>query len=67
MIADYSTKGLTEMLSTAEGQTLTAIVDPYSYRQRFKMPKMVINGTNDRYWVIDAAQIYSNDLPGESI
>jgi PhoPQ-activated pathogenicity-related protein len=65
MIADYSTKGLTEMLSTAEGKTLTAIVDPYSYRQRFKMPKMVINGTNDRYWVIDAAQFYFNDLPGE--
>ena len=65
MIADYSTKGLTEMLSTAEGQTLTAIVDPYSYRERFKMPKMVINGANDRYWVIDAARFYFNDLPGE--
>ncbi|GIV14662.1 MAG: PhoPQ-activated pathogenicity protein [Armatimonadota bacterium] len=65
MIADYSTKGLTEMLSTAEGQTLTAIVDPYSYRERFKMPKMIINGANDRYWVIDAAQFYFNDLPGE--
>jgi PhoPQ-activated pathogenicity-related protein len=65
MIADYSSKGLTEMLSTAEGQTLTAIVDPYSYRERFKMPKMIINGANDRYWVIDAAQFYFNDLPGE--
>jgi PhoPQ-activated pathogenicity-related protein len=65
MIADYSTKGLTEMLSTAEGQTLTAIVDPYSYRERFRMPKMIVNGTNDRYWVIDAAQFYFNDLPGE--
>lgn len=65
MIADYSSKGLTEMLSTAEGQTLTAIVDPYSYRERFKMPKMIVNGANDRYWVIDAAQFYFNDLPGE--
>ncbi|MDW8105312.1 MAG: PhoPQ-activated protein PqaA family protein [Armatimonadota bacterium] len=65
MIADYSSKGLTEMLSTAEGQTLTAMVDPYSYRERYKMPKMIVNGTNDRYWVIDAAQFYFNDLPGE--
>lgn len=65
MIADYSTKGLTEMLSTAEGQTLTTIVDPYFYRERFKMPKMIVNGTNDRYWVIDAAKFYFNDLPGE--
>lgn len=65
MIGDYSSKGLTEMLSTAEGQTLTTIVDPYFYRERFKMPKMIVNGANDRYWVIDAAQFYFNDLPGE--
>ncbi len=67
MIADYSTKGLTEMLTSTEGQTLTAIVDPYSYRERFKMPKMIVNGTNDRYWVIDAAKFYFNDLPGEKM
>ncbi len=67
MIADYSTKGLTEMLSTTEGQTLTSIVDPYFYRERFKMPKMIVNGTNDRYWVIDSAKFYFNDLPGEKM
>lgn len=65
MIADYSSKGLTEMLATSEGKTLTAIVDPYSYRERYKMPKMIINGANDRYWVIDAARFYFDDLPGE--
>lgn len=65
MIADYSSKGLTEMLSSTEGQALTTTVDPYFYRERFKMPKMIINGANDRYWVIDAAQFYFNDLPGE--
>lgn len=67
MIADYSTKGLTEMLTTTEGQTLTAIVDPYSYRARLKMPKMIVNGTNDRYWVIDAAKFYFNDLPSDKM
>lgn len=67
MIADYSSKGLTEMLSTSEGQTLTTIVDPYFYRERFKMPKMIVNGTNDRYWVIDASKFYFNDLPGEKM
>ncbi len=67
MIADYSTKGLTEMLSTTEGRALTTIVDPYFYRERFKMPKMIVNGTNDRYWVIDAAKFYFNDLPGDKM
>lgn len=67
MIADYSSKGLTEMLPSTTGQTLATIVDPYSYRERFEMPKMIVNGTNDRYWVIDAAKFYFNDLPGEKM
>jgi PhoPQ-activated pathogenicity-related protein len=27
------------------------------------MPILIINGANDPYWVIDAAQFYFNDLP----
>jgi PhoPQ-activated pathogenicity-related protein len=40
-------------------------VDPYSYRHALTQPKLIINGTNDEYWVTDATNIYWNDLRGE--
>ena len=38
-------------------------VDPYSYRARYKMPKLLLLGTNDPYWVVDSLRNYWNDLP----
>jgi PhoPQ-activated pathogenicity-related protein len=64
-IADYSSRNLTERLGTPEGAGLAAIIDPYSYRERLVQPKIVILGTNDRYWPVDAARLYWDGLPGE--
>jgi PhoPQ-activated pathogenicity-related protein len=62
MIADYTKLGLQDQTS-ARGKQLIAIVDPYSYRDRFTMPKLLINGTNDPYWTPDATQFYFDQLP----
>ena len=40
------------------------MIDPYSYRERLMLPKLMIHGTNDPYWTVDAAQFYFDDLPG---
>ncbi len=62
-IDDYTELGLPDMLTSKEGQALAAMVDPYTYRSRATMPKLIISGTNDRYWPVDAANLYFADLP----
>jgi PhoPQ-activated pathogenicity-related protein len=63
-IGDYTSRGLNERLETPDGKMLTKIVDPHSYLDRLTLPKLLINGTNDRYWTLDALNIYWDDLQG---
>ena len=43
---------------------LWTMIDPYSYRSRLTMPKLLIHGTNDPYWTVDATRWYWDDLVG---
>ena len=61
-IEDYTRLGLQKFSGTPAGQRLHAIVDPYAYRKRLTQPKLIILGTNDRYWPLDAANLYWGDL-----
>jgi PhoPQ-activated pathogenicity-related protein len=63
-IEDYTIRNLPDLLQTPQGRLLGSIVDPYTYRHRATMPKMIIAGTNDPYWVVDSANLYWDDLVG---
>src|SRR5690606_33663345 len=47
------------------GTVLLQTIDPYFYRDRLDMPKLVQSSTNDPYWTVDASQYYFPDLKGE--
>lgn len=64
-IADYTDAGLLELIESPYGQALAAHVDPYAYLDRLSMPKMLLHGTNDPYWPVDAVNLYWDDLVGE--
>ncbi|MBM3234700.1 hypothetical protein FJZ31_00195 [Candidatus Poribacteria bacterium] len=64
-IADYSEKNLPQILETEEGSELGSLVDPFTYKDKIAAPKFIIIGTNDRYWPLDALNIYYDDLVGE--
>ena len=64
-IHDYTDKGLVKTGEESPRETrLRLMMDPYSYRDRVRVPKLLVNGTNDPYWVVDAMKYYWYDLVG---
>ncbi len=65
-IQDYVELGIAQDVNTPDGQELTAMIDPFSYRDKLTMPKFIFNGTNDEYWPVDAIKHYIYEIPGEN-
>lgn len=61
-IQDYTRRGLEQELDTPRGHDLGVIVDPYSYRRNVRMPTLIVKGSNDPYWSVDALDLYWKDL-----
>jgi len=64
-IEDYTRLNIQDRMATPPGQRLLQIVDPFSYRNRLTMPKLIIIGTNDPYWPVDAINLYFDELKGQ--
>ncbi len=62
-IDDYTVLNLPDLIATEQGAELAALVDPYTYAKRATMPKLIITGTNDRYWPLTAANEYFESIP----
>lgn len=64
-IADYTAFDIMSRLYTPAGQTLLSIVDPFEFRDRIRVPKLLINSTGDQFFPPDSAQFYFGNLqPG---
>lgn len=64
-ISPYTNRGLIPIPDDPRTQSLWTMVDPWTYRERYTMPKLVVLGNNDPYWSTDALNLYWDALPGE--
>jgi PhoPQ-activated pathogenicity-related protein len=62
-IRAYTELHLVERMDDPRIVELRGWVDPYSYRARYKMPKLLLLGTNDPFWTVDSLRHYWDDLP----
>jgi PhoPQ-activated pathogenicity-related protein len=64
-IDDYVEMGITDWTGHPRYHSLMKIEEPYEYRDRLTMPKLMINATGDQFFLPDSSQFYFDDLPGE--
>ena len=63
-LKDYTDMKLIEWAGTPQHAALMKIEDPYEYRSRYTMPKLVLNATGDQYFLPDNSQLYYDEMPG---
>lgn len=66
-INDYVKLEIPQAINSEFGSAVVRMIDPYSYREKLTMPKMIFMGTNDPYWTVDAIKHYINDIPGHNL
>jgi len=64
-VTDYVNEGIMEWQGSKEYARLLEIVEPYSYKEKYTMPKLLINASGDQFFLPDSWKFYWKDLPGE--
>jgi PhoPQ-activated pathogenicity-related protein len=63
-VGDYTTHHIMDWSGAPEAKALYAIEDPFSYRDRLTMPKLLINACGDQFFAPDSSQFHFDELPG---
>jgi PhoPQ-activated pathogenicity-related protein len=63
-VGDYTRQGIEDRRDSPAYNELLRIVDPYFYRNRLTMPKLVLNAAGDQYFPPDSSKFYFDELPG---
>jgi PhoPQ-activated pathogenicity-related protein len=64
-VKDYEQHGIMDWMGTPQFRALMRIEEPYEYRDRLTIPKLMLNASGDQFFLPDSSQFYFNDLKGE--
>ena len=62
-VNDYVEFQIMDWMNTREFKKLMNYVEPYQFKELFTMPKLIVNGTIDEFFVTDSWKFYWEDIP----
>jgi PhoPQ-activated pathogenicity-related protein len=65
-VQDYVDQGIMQWLGKPQFRALMKIEEPYEYRARLTMPKLLLNASGDQFFLPDSSQFYFDQLGGEN-
>jgi PhoPQ-activated pathogenicity-related protein len=65
-IKDYVDHRIVDWIGTREFRKLMEIEEPYEYRDRLTLPKLLLNASGDQFFLPDSSRFYVDDLRGET-
>jgi PhoPQ-activated pathogenicity-related protein len=65
-VKDYVHHGIMDWMGTPQFRALLRLVEPFEYRTRLTLPKMLLNAAGDEFFLPDSSQFYLDSLPGET-
>lgn len=63
-VHDYVQHGIMNWMDTPQFARLLQIVEPFEYRHRLTMPKLILNACGDQFFLPDSSQFYFDQLCG---
>jgi len=60
---DYWLEGINGRIDEPEMEQMMDLIDPYAYRKRLTMPKMIISSTGDEFFMPDDSHTFWSGLP----
>ena len=66
-VQEYVNYNIQDWLGTEEFKVLMSYIEPFSFIDKFTMPKYIINAGSDEFFSTDSWRFYYDKLPGEKI
>jgi PhoPQ-activated pathogenicity-related protein len=63
-VVEYEDMGIMKWEDSPRYRALMTIEEPYEYRSRLTLPKLIVNATGDQFFVPDSWKFYFDALPG---
>ena len=62
-VQEYVNYNIPDWMGTEEFEVLMSYVEPYSFKDKFTMPKYIINAGSDEFFSTDSWRFYYEELP----